>query len=180
LLATTGSRAASQRGGVFTELKQQYGSVVISKVRRQQADLQREASEDFAQSRMAEGLRAYVEHDHLHWSAELKESRDRLLSDWDQDSRERPDVNRFVYASTNAEVNWINRAIRDIRLERGEVKNELEVDTVKGKLAIGVGERIHFHGNDRDRASSTASTAPSSGSMGGRSPSKPTTGRGAV
>jgi Ti-type conjugative transfer relaxase TraA len=144
-------QASVQRGGLFTELKERHGSVVISKVRRQEAEWQREATEDFAQGRMADGLRAYAEHGHVHWSHDLNESRDRLLSDWDQDSRERPDVNRFVYASTNAQVNRINRAIHDIRLERGDVNNELEADTVKGKLAIGVGERIQFHGNDRAR-----------------------------
>ncbi len=48
-------------------------------------------------------------------------------------------------------MNRLNRAIHDIRLARGEVANELEVDTVKGKLAIGAGERIQFHGNDRGK-----------------------------
>ena len=143
--------ASVERGGLFTELKERHGSVIISTVRRQQEDWQRTASEDFAQGRMAEGLRAYAEHGHVHWSQDLAESRDRLLSDWDQDSRERPDVNRFVYASTNAEVNRLNRAIHDIRVRRGEVENELEVETVKGKMVIGTGDRIQFHGNDRLR-----------------------------
>lgn len=138
-----------QRGGLFTEIKQRHGSSVISKVRRQEQAWQREASEDFAQGRMAEGLRAYAERGHVHWSKDIQESRDRLLSDWDQDSRERPDINRFVYASTNAQVNQINRAIHDIRLRRGEISGELEVETVKGPLAIGTGERIQFHGNER-------------------------------
>jgi Ti-type conjugative transfer relaxase TraA len=142
-------QASVQRGGLFTELKQQHGSVLISKVRRQEEAWQRAASEDFSAGRMAEGLRAYAERGHVHWSAELAESRDRLLSDWDQDSRERPDVNRFIYASTNAEVNRINRGIHDIRLSRGEIRNELEVDAVKGKIAIGAGERIQFYANDR-------------------------------
>jgi Ti-type conjugative transfer relaxase TraA len=146
-----------ERGGLFTELKERYGSVVISKVRRQEAEWQRTASEAFSDGRMSDGLRAYAERGHVHWSAEINESRDRLLSDWDQDSREKPDLNRFVYASTNAEVNRINRAIHDIRLARGEIKNELEVDTVKGKLAIGAGERLQFHGNDRDKGISNGS-----------------------
>ena len=146
-----------ERGGLFTELKERYGSVVISKVRRQEAEWQRTASEAFSEGRMSDGLRAYAERGHVHWSAEINESRDRLLSDWDQDSREKPDLNRFVYASTNAEVNRINRAIHDIRLARGEIENELEVDTVKGKLAIGAGERLQFHGNDRDKGISNGS-----------------------
>ena len=136
-----------ERGGLFTELKERYGSAVISKVRRQEAEWQRAASGAFSEGRMSDGLRAYAQRGHVHWSAEIDESRDRLLSDWDQDSREKPDLARFVYASTNAEVNRINRAIHGIRLERGEIRNELEADTVKGKLAIGAGERLQFHGN---------------------------------
>jgi len=65
------------------------------------------------------------------------------------DSREKPDTNRFVYAGTNVQVNRLNQDIRDIRVRRGEVSNELEVETVRGKLMIGTGDRIQFHGNDR-------------------------------
>ena len=138
-----------ERGGMFTALKERHGSAVISKVRRQEADWQRTASEDFSEGRMAEGLRAYAEHGHVHWSAAIDESRTRLLSDWDQDSREKPSINRFVYAGTNAEVNQLNREIRSIRVNRKEVLDELEVETVRGKLMIGAGDRIQFHGNDR-------------------------------
>jgi len=138
-----------ERGGMFTALKERHGSVIISKVRRQEKDWQKEASENFAQGRVAEGLRAYAEHGHVHWSKDIDESRTRLLSDWDQDSRENPAINRFVYAGTNKEVNEINRLIRDIRVQRGEIKNEIEVDTVRGKLAFGAGDRLQFHGTDR-------------------------------
>ncbi|TWB21116.1 AAA family ATPase [Nitrospirillum bahiense] len=138
-----------ERGGMFSEIKARHGSAVISKVRRQEQDWQREASEAFSEGRVGEGLRAYAEHGHVHWSGDLDESRDRLLSDWDQDSRERPDGARFVYASTNREVNRLNRAIRDIRLRRGEVEAGVEVETVRGRFEIGVGDRIQFHGNDR-------------------------------
>ena len=138
-----------ERGGMFTAIKDAYGSAKITKVRRQEQDWQRQASEDFSEGRVAEGLRAYAERGHVHWSAGLDESRDRLLSDWDIDSRERPDTNRFVYAGTNVEVNRLNRALRDIRVRRGEVGDELEVETVRGKLKLGTGDRIQFHGNDR-------------------------------
>jgi hypothetical protein len=138
-----------ERGGMFTVLKEAHGSVKISKVRRQVTDWQREASEDFSEGRMAEGLRAYAEHGHVHWSKDIEESRSRLLSDWDMDSREQPDKNRFVYAGTNIQVNRLNKDIRDIRVRRGEVTNELETETVRGKLMIGTGDRIQFHGNDR-------------------------------
>jgi Ti-type conjugative transfer relaxase TraA len=141
--------ASVERGGMFTALKERHGSVTISHVRRQEQEWQREATLDFSQGRVADGLRAYAEHGHVHWSNELEESRARLLSDWDHDSRAQPTVNRFVYASTNAEVNRLNVAIQAIRAARGEIKGKLEIETVKGKITIGVGERIQFHGNDR-------------------------------
>ena len=138
-----------ERGGMFTAIKDAYGSAKITKVRRQEEDWQRQASEDFSEGRVAEGLRAYAERGHVHWSAGLDESRDRLLSDWDIDSRERPETNRFVYAGTNVEVNRLNHALRDIRVRRGDLDDELEADTVRGKLNLGTGDRIQFHGNDR-------------------------------
>jgi Ti-type conjugative transfer relaxase TraA len=138
-----------ERGGMFTVLKERHGSAVISKVRRQEADWQRTASEDFSEGRMKEGLRAYADHGHVHWSKSIDESRTRLMSDWDQDSRDNPGINRFVYAGTNAEVNQLNKQLRSIRVKRGEVRDELEVETVRGNAIIGSGDRIQFHGNDR-------------------------------
>ena len=138
-----------QRGGMFTALKEQHGSAVIAKVRRQEADWQRTASEDFANGRVPEALRAYAEHDGLVWTNDLEEARTRLLSDWDQDSRTQPEVNRFVYASTNVEVNQLNRDIRAIRRRRGEVEEGLAVETSRGEFVIGVGDRLQFFGNDR-------------------------------
>ncbi len=141
--------ASIERGGMFTALKERHGSVEITKVRRQGEEWQRTASEDFASGRIAEGIRAYAGHGHVHWSGSLDESRARLLSDWDQSSRERPDANRFVYASTNKEVNALNKDIREIRLRRGEVTDGIEVATARGSIEIGEGDRIQFHGNDR-------------------------------
>ena len=141
--------ASVERGGMFSAVKEQHGSAVISKVRRQADDWQRAASEDFAGGRVAEGLRAYAEHDCLVWTDSLDEARTRLLSDWDWDSREWPAVNRFVYASTNAEVNRLNQDIRDIRRRRGEVEEAAPVETTRGAFAIGVGDRLQFFGNDR-------------------------------
>ncbi|MCW2247862.1 Ti-type conjugative transfer relaxase TraA [Azospirillum fermentarium] len=141
--------ASVERGGMFSEIKERHGSAVIRSVRRQGEDWQRQASQDFAEGRVAEGLRAYAERGSVHWSGDLEESRARLLSDWDQDRSERPDAARFVYASTNREVNRLNRAIRDIRVRRGEVASGIEVETVRGRLEVGIGDRIQFHGNDR-------------------------------
>ena len=138
-----------ERGGMFTAIKERHGSVIISKVRRQTSDWQRTASEDFSEGRIGDGLRAYAEHGHVHWSGSLEESRTRLISDWDQDGRERPGINRFVYAGTNAQVNRLNLELRGIRVQRGDVKDELEVETVRGKFTLGKGDRIQFHGNDR-------------------------------
>jgi|GEM_PF-924490 len=138
-----------ERGGLFTTLIHEHGSSVISNVRRQQQDWQREASTAFAEGEMAIGLRKYAERGYVHWSADIDESRARLLSDWDQNSRERPSVERFVYASTNKEVNELNHAIHEIRKKRGDIKKCVEVETVKGLIEIGEGDRLQFHGNDR-------------------------------
>lgn len=155
-----------QRGGLFTQIKERHGSVVISRVRRQEQGWQRTASEDFSGGRMVDGIRAYAEHGHVHWSHDIDESRARLLSDWDQDSRERPDINRFVYAGTNAEVGKLNRAIHDIRVRRGEVKDELEADTVKGRFRFGTGDSIQFHATDRAKGILNGATGTITGIQG--------------
>ena len=135
--ATTRQLASIERGGMFTAVKEQHGSAVISKVRRQEADWQRAALGGFCQmGRSPRACAPMPSMTCLVWSDSLDEARTRLLSDWDWDSRERPAVNRFVYASTNAEVNRLNQDIREIRKRRGEVGEGLTVETTRGRVRI--------------------------------------------
>lgn len=136
-----------QRGGLFSELTKRFETVELSRVRRQQQDWQREASEEFARGNVACGLRAYSERGHVHWNATLDESRARLMNDWAAN----PDRSavQFIYASTNAQVDEINELAKAIRLTRGEIGPGITLQTDRGQTEISVGDRVQFYANDR-------------------------------
>jgi Ti-type conjugative transfer relaxase TraA len=135
-----------QRGGLFPELEQ-FGAVELRRVRRQQLDWQREASENFARGDVETGLRAYSERGHVHWSPTLDETRERLMADWAA-SRERSAA-QFIYASTNVEVNRINAMAKAIRVRCGEIGPGINLQTDRGQTELSIGDRLQFYANDR-------------------------------
>ena len=142
--------ASVERGGMFTQLKKEHGSALISEVRRQSDDWAKKASQDFANGRIRNGLKAYADHGNIHWKDSLDESRQELAEQWSKDSAARPNVNRFVYASTNAQVDALNKELRAIKLARGKLKNDgITFATKRGKVEFTEGDRIQFYGNDR-------------------------------
>jgi Ti-type conjugative transfer relaxase TraA len=135
-----------QRGGMFSEFASRFNAIELRRVRRQQLDWQREASENFARGHIADGLRAYAGRGHVHWQQSLDESRVQLLADW---SRSDGSVNQFIYTSTNAEVNRINSLAQAIRLQRGEITAGTVLQTDRGPVALSAGDRLQFYANDR-------------------------------
>lgn len=141
--------ASVSRGGLFTQLLERHGSAKIRTIRRQASDWQRQASRDFAEGRVDDGLEAYDRRGFIHWMSTTDSARNELVAAWSRAQAERPDVVRFVYASTNAEVDGLNRELHRIRVERGEIDDGLTFNTVRGEMQISVGDRVQFYGNDR-------------------------------
>ena len=75
-------------------------------------------------------------------------------------------------------MNRLNHEIRTIRVKRGELRNELEVDTVRGKFMLGAGDRIQFHGNARNAGIYNGSLATVERIEGTRVKARTDTGRG--
>ena len=139
-----------ERGGVFTDVVGAVGSAKIATVRRQREVWARQASLAFSEGRFDEGLRAYAERGYVHWSADLDGSRDALVTQWRGDT-EAGQGKRFVFAYTNEEVRRLNDALQAVEIERGRVKNLVELETERGTLRIGEGDRVAFRGTDKRR-----------------------------
>jgi Ti-type conjugative transfer relaxase TraA len=136
-----------RRGGIFAELINRFGAAELKRVRRQDANWQREASEAFANGQIEEGLKAYSRRDFVHWASTLDETRARLIADW---SARRGDLRpQFVYASTNLEVNRLNALAKMKRRERGELGPGISFLTNRGEVEASVGDRLQFYANDR-------------------------------
>lgn len=141
--------ASVERGGLFAEMREKYGAAEIRDIRRQAEDWQRQASRDFSEGRIAEGLTAYDRRGFVRWENRTEDAKAALVADWAQAQRERPEALRFIYASTNKEVDDLNRRCRALRVERGEVEAGERFQTVRGELAVAAGDRLQFYGNDR-------------------------------
>jgi Ti-type conjugative transfer relaxase TraA len=135
------------RGGMFSELVRQFGAPELRKVRRQNFDWQREASQAFARGDTRAGLQAYSQRGFLKWDSTLENSRAQLMRDWSADQE--PDGVKFVYAATNAEVNSINKEAHDIRVQRGEIELGHLFETERGPTEISRDDRLQFYANDR-------------------------------
>ena len=137
--------ASIERGGVFSDIRGRIGSATLSTVRRQHQDWARQAARDFAEGRFREGLDAYQAHGLIHWQEDLEEARAALLERWKADT-EAARGKRFVFAYTNEEVRRLNDAIQAIEIERGRVRDCITLETERGTLSVGVGDRIAFRG----------------------------------
>jgi hypothetical protein len=137
--------ASIERGGMFAEIRQKVGSATLSTVRRQSQDWARQASWDFAEGRFKEGLQAYDAHRLIHWEDNLEAARVALLERWQADT-EAECGPRFVFAYTNEEVRRLNDAMQAIEIERGRVTDCITLETERGTLSVGVGDRVAFRG----------------------------------
>ncbi len=137
--------ASIERGGVFSDIRERIGSATLSAVRRQHQDWARQAARDFAEGRFREGLEAYEAHGLIHWQEDLEETRATLLERWSADT-ETSRGKRFVFAYTNEEVRRLNDALQAIEIARGRVRDCITLETERGTLSVGVGDRIAFRG----------------------------------
>lgn len=138
--------ASIQRGGMYTEIRQTVDKALISQVRRQKEDWMKQASMNLADGKVKEAMQAYKDHGCIKPSEKPVEA---LLNDWKKDVAEKPEVNRFIYAGTNADVNQINdecsKAMRDL----GKVQEGITYQCKKGEhvfeQTIGVGDIIQLN-----------------------------------
>ncbi|OYV57967.1 MAG: hypothetical protein B7Z71_11490, partial [Acidocella sp. 21-58-7] len=146
--------ASVSRGGMFTELVALHGAAELKTVHRQRQEYQAKASEDFARGDIHAALQAYDDRGQIVWCDSLADARARAVAA--QASITGPG---FLYASTNKEVEELNRAEQVRRradlAARGEthgVRGPIQAysfNTVRGEVSIAAGERVQFYETDR-------------------------------
>ncbi|MER9420683.1 AAA family ATPase [Mesorhizobium sp. M0306] len=133
-----------ERGGLFTELKKEHGSSEITQVTRQKVDWQREAARDLSDGRFEDALRAFARNKAVVWTSKQDELREKLVERWAKDSASNPSASRFVFAYTNKDVDALNKDLRAVRRERGELGKDFVFTTKHGEAAFAVGDRVQF------------------------------------
>jgi ATP-dependent exoDNAse (exonuclease V) alpha subunit len=142
--------ASIERGGLFAELRERHGAVEITEVTRQTVDWQREASRDLAEGRFAAAVGAYDRAGAITWTPDQPGAHRALVDAWKRDAEAHPDSSRFVFAYTNRDVDTLNRELRQVRRDRGELAgHDIDFDTRHGRAAFAVGDRIQFTDTDK-------------------------------
>jgi hypothetical protein len=140
--------ASVSRGGMFTELVNLHGVAELKTVLRQRQAYQAKASEDFARGDIHAALEAYDRRGQIVWCDSLANARQRAVAA--QASITGPS---FLYASTNKEVEELNRAEQLRRRADLAVKGESiqahGFKTVRGDVSISAGERVQFYETNR-------------------------------
>ena len=135
------------RGGLFDRIAERIGSAELTRVRRQDADWQRSASEAFAAGDMGTGYRAYAAQGRVQWSDTLAASMDGLIERWAAEAQ--PGVSQFIYASTNVSVDALNARARAHLVEQGVIAEGQSYQTSRGERLAAAGHRIQFRATDR-------------------------------
>ncbi|MER8814136.1 AAA family ATPase [Mesorhizobium sp. M0965] len=133
-----------ERGGLFTELKKEHGSAEITQVMRQKVDWQKEAARDLSDGRFEDALRAFARNRSVVWTSKQDELREKLVERWAKDAASNPSASRFVFAYTNKDVDALNKDLRAVRRERGELGEDFVFTTKHGEAAFAVGDRVQF------------------------------------
>jgi hypothetical protein len=137
------------RGGMFGALKDRHGAAALSEVKRQHKLDERRAAEWMAEGNYHDALNVYDRKGAIHWTRTQGEARVGLVQQWTKDSATAPDKTRFVFAYTNDDVNQLNAALRAVRVARGELGEDHEIETAHGRSRFGTGDRILFTGTDK-------------------------------
>jgi len=136
--------ASVERGGLFTALRERYGSAVLQQVDRQQVPWQREAAQDLAEGRFTQAVRAFDRHGAVTWTADDGANLVALVKRWQADTVADPQSTRFVFAYTNAEVDALNAGLRAVLRARGALGPDVRLDTQHGAASFAVGDRVQF------------------------------------
>lgn len=137
------------RSGMFAYLSDQYGSVELSDIKRQDIDWQKEVSKHLSQGRTKEALQILQDNNRIHWSDKKEQAAYELVNAWKKAHLENPEEQKLIITHTNHMVESFNKAIRHHLKTTGTLSDtEYECMTVRAnkwlKIRISVGDRIQF------------------------------------
>ena len=138
--------ASIERGGMFGALRDEHGAAELHNVRRVTDADQRRAFNLMHKGDFRPALEIFDKQGAITWSQTQDEARTALVAKYATDTAAAPDKSRFVFANSNAEVMALNKDIRALRRERGELGEDHVLRSKDGPEAFATGDRIMFTG----------------------------------
>jgi Ti-type conjugative transfer relaxase TraA len=140
---------AIEAGAAFRGVVGQAGMVELIQVRRQKEAWAREATQNLANGRTLDALKAYDSQGALIGSATREDAQRRLLAAWSKDRTTNPTESRLILAYTRDDVRELNRKAREILKGEGKLGRGQSVQTTRGAREFAGGDRIMFLRNEK-------------------------------
>jgi DNA transposition AAA+ family ATPase len=140
-----------ERGGMFGALKDRYGAAALTEITRQYKQEDRRAAAMMAEGNFSDAIAIYEKKGAITWTRTQEEARAMLVRRWTADTIADPEKLRFVFAYTNADVDALNRDLRQVQRQRGVLGEDREFDTAHGKVNFAVGDQLQFTATDKKR-----------------------------
>jgi ATP-dependent exoDNAse (exonuclease V) alpha subunit len=140
-----------ERGGVAAALEGRYAPARLTKVYRAFHDDDKAAMNLMHAGDFRAALDLFDKRGSIHWQQTPEEARAALVAKWADITAADPAKRPLVIGYTNAEVHDLNRDLRAIRKERGELGDDHHLPVKDGDPAFAVGDWVQFTGSDRDR-----------------------------
>ena len=141
---------AIEAGAAFRGITSTHGVSNLTEVRRQKLDWQRTATQDLSSGKTTDALNAYDKHNGIIAVETRDDARRALIARWAHDHRQNPKASQLVMAFTRDDVKALNRDIRTLRDQTGELGESHTIATETGKKPFATYDRIRFLRNERD------------------------------
>lgn len=108
------------------------------------------ASEAFSRLDIAAGLSAYAERGFVSRSATNAEAEAKVIREWAAERAINPGKSMIVMVATNAARQRMNRQMREVLKDQGQLADGVIVETATGFREFATSDRIMFTKNDRE------------------------------
>ena len=145
-----------ERGGMFGALVQEHGAAVLRTVRRVTDAEERRAWNKMHDGDFRPALDLYDRKGAISWAQTADEARAELVAKFAADTTTEPGKSRFVFANSNAEVAALNKDIRGLYRDRGQLGEDHALKGTDGVQSYATGDRIMFTASARSREAKAA------------------------
>ena len=139
------------QAGLFRELAERHGAAEIGTITRQKTEWQRQAAQELASGQTSDALKRFEDAGHIAWQGTDADARQDLVRQYEHDVDDRPNRGRFVFAYTNDDVGALNRELRAVHRARGDLGDDVTIQTDHGSTVFAVGDRVQMTESQKSR-----------------------------
>jgi AAA domain-containing protein/relaxase-like protein len=146
-----------ERGGMFETLRQNHGAAILKEVQRNKAHAA--AYNEMHDYKFIDALKTFEKAGGIHWTTRQSDTLKHMAERYTADVAAAPDKTRFMFAIRNVDVAALNQHARALHKARGDLGEDVTLQTATGEQQFASGDRIQFTGTSRKQAQKKAGLA---------------------